>query len=361
MSLALLPVAAVVLQLAAAGEAGTFSVQAPTDALDQPGSHRVVAPLEPGKTYRLLKTGGPEHRWCKLETPAGPGWVVCAGGTGTTPTNPVPSSGAHSCSATCDATPLFSSMPELTPTDREVLQACPARPDASVSRGDVERFFRAHVDDPRLQTALSRAGRSSNREDNVAWLTSLWVGSGPRNAFTHVFCGDDWTRGKVGGLHWLPRYVQLEKEKKVCYGGPVHAGNPLHDGEYTFRFRGVAPWSCAVKDVGGFTADHDPITLVDLGTRAFVRCCPREGRNAVGVYAAPDLGGQRFKIACGTRNGTYGIATFTRSTSFPPARSRHRAPRACGAAPFGFSSALEGGFECTFVHRRAGCSPWPGS
>ncbi len=46
------------------------------------------------------------------------------------------------------------------------------------------------------------------------------------------------------------------------------------------------------------------------GTRAFVRCCPREGRNAVGVYAADDLGGQRFKIACGTRNGTYGIATF---------------------------------------------------
>jgi hypothetical protein len=294
-------------------DAGTFAVQTPTDAVDQPGSHRVVSHLEPGKSYRLLKTGGPDHRWCKLETPAGPGWVVCADGSGTAPSVPAVSTHpevAHSCPTTCNATPLFPAAPDLTATDREVLQTCPARPDASVSRGDVERFFRAHVDDPRLQRALSRAGRSGNREDNIAWLTSLWVGTGPRNAFTHVFCGDDWTRGKVGGLHWLPRYAQLEQEGKVCYGGPVHGGTPLHDGEYTFRFRGVAPWSCAVKDVGGFTVDHDPVTLVALGTRAFVRCCPREGRNAVGVYAAPDLGGQRFKIACGTRNGTYGIATF---------------------------------------------------
>jgi len=311
MALRLLPVAALVFRLAA-GEDGTFSVETPTDAVDQPGSHRVVAHLEPGKTYRLLKTGGPEHRWCKLQTPAGPGWVVCADGTGSLPTgaSPAPPGGSRSCPTTCNASPLFPAMPELTAADREVLQACPARPDASVSRGDVERFFRAHLDDPRIQTALSRAGRSGNREDNVTWLTDLWVGTGPRNAFTHVFCGDDWTRGKIGGLHWLPRYAQLEQDKRVCYGGPVHGGAALRDGEYTFRFRGVAPWSCAVKDVGGFTADHDPVTLVALGTRAFVRCCPRQSANAVGVYAAPDLGGQRFKIACGTRNGTYGIATF---------------------------------------------------
>jgi len=294
-------------------DAGTFSVQTPTDAVDQPGSHTVVEHLEPGKAYRVLKTGGPEDRWCKLETPSGPGWVVCADASGAAPSTSSAASGSgagRSCPTRCDATPLFAAMPALTATDREVLQMCPARPDASVSRGDVERFFRAHLDDPRIQRALSRAGRSGNREDNVAWLTGLWVGTGPRNAFTHVFCGDDWTRGKVGGLHWLPRYVQLEQDGKVCYRGPAHGSAALEHGQYTFRFVGVSPWSCAVKDVGGFTEDHDPVTLAALGTRAFVRCCPREGRNAIGVYAAGDLGGQRFKIACGTRNGTYGIATF---------------------------------------------------
>ncbi len=311
-----LTAAAVVLELVAL-DSGTYSPAAPTDVVDQPGSHTVVEHLAPGKAYRILKTGGPEHRWCKLETPSGPGWVLCADASGATPAPSVStsasrsgSSSGSSCPTRCEATPLFSGMPPLTATDREVLQMCPARPDASVSRGDVERFFSAHIEDPRIQRALSRAGRSGNREENVAWLTGLWVGTGPRNAFTHVFCGDDWTRGKIGGLHWLPRYVQLEQDGKVCYRGPAKGKTALKDGEYTFRFVGVAPWSCAVKSVGGFTEDHDPVTLVALGTRAFVRCCPRDGRNAAGVYAADDLGGQRFQIACGTRNGTYGIATF---------------------------------------------------
>ena len=34
------------------------------------------------------------------------------------------------------------------------------------------------------------------------------------------------------------------------------------------------------------------------------------GCPAVGVYTASDLGPGRFKIACGTRNGADGIATF---------------------------------------------------
>jgi len=288
-------------------DAGTFTPDRPTDALDQPTGHHVVEHLEPGKAYRVLKTGGPDHRWCKLETPSGPGWVPCSGQTAAPVTH---ATAPAKCLTRCDSLPLFQGMPALTAVDREVLGMCPARPDASVSRGDVERFFRAHVDDPRIQRALSRAGRSGNREENVAWLTGLWVGTGPRNAFTHVFCGDDWTRGSIGGLHWLPRYAQLEQEGKVCYRGPAHGSSALGGGQYTVRFVGVSPWSCAVKPVGGFTVDHDPVALIALGTRAFVRCCPRQGRNAVGVYGAPDLGPRRFKIACGTRNGTYGIATF---------------------------------------------------
>ena len=316
----LLPAAALVLQLAGT-DLGTFLVGAPTDAVDQPGSHAIVDHLERGKSYRLLKIGGPDRRWCKLETPKGEGWVVCAAPAPA----PLPPpkhdsgptwSGNGRCATSCKVVPLFREALPLTAADREVLQICPARPDASVSRGDVERFFRTHIEDPRLQRALSRAGRSGNREENVAWLTELWIGTGPRNAFTHVFCGDDWTRSKIGGLHWLPRYVQLEQERKVCYAGPVQRGGPFRDGQYTFKFTGVSPWSCGVKEVGGFTEDHDPVTLVALGTRAFVRCCPREGKNAVGVYQSSDLGGQLFKIACGTRNGTYGIATF-----YPVARA----------------------------------------
>src|SRR5690349_798729 len=150
-------------------DAGTFTPDRPTDALDQPTGHRVVDHLETGKPYRVLKTGGPEHRWCKLETPSGAGWVLCSGETAKTPAAHATAPGK--CLTHCDSPPLFQGMPALTAVDREVLGMCPARPDASVSRGDVERFFHAHLDDPRIQRALSRAGRSGNREENVAWLT----------------------------------------------------------------------------------------------------------------------------------------------------------------------------------------------
>jgi hypothetical protein len=295
---------------------GTYLAGRDQDAVEQPGSSVVIDRLGRGQSYPILKVGGPKGQWCKLETPRGAGWILCAApreeaGARRPPRTSGPVwSGGGQCATRCDVVPLFPHMPELSPVDREVLQMCPARPDASVARGDVERFFRAHIDDPRLQRALSAAGRSGNRDENIAWLADLWVGTGPRNAFTHVFCGDDWQRPSIGGLHWLPRYVQLEQEKKVCYAGPVRRGGPVRDGEYLFKFTGVLPWSCGTKAVGGFTEDHDPVTLVALGTRAFVRCCARNGRSGVGVYAARDLGGQHFRIACGTRNGTYGIATF---------------------------------------------------
>jgi len=310
-------VAAIAAMLAADAPPGSYVVGQPVDAVEQPESKTVVDRLERGKSYPLLKRGGPGGAWCKLETPKGEGWVLCARAAeevapaAAKPQSPVRWSGNGKCATACEVEGLFArSPPQLTATDREVLQMCPARPDASVSRGDVQRFFQAHLDDPRVQKALSAAGRPGDREAAVEWLTSLWVGSGPRNAFTHVFCGDDWTRSSIGGLHWLPRYAQLEQEGKVCYRGPAHGGSALNGGQYTFRFVGVSPWSCAVKQVGGFTVDHDPVALVALGTRAFVHCCPRDGRSSVGVYGASDLGPQTFKIACGTRNGTYGIATF---------------------------------------------------
>src|SRR5215468_5812631 len=99
-----------------AGDLGTFLVGTPTDAVDQPGSHTVVDHLEKGKSYRLLKIGGPDKRWCKLETPSGEGWVLCAGpGPAPTPApphDPGPTwSGNGRCASTCSVVPLFASMP----------------------------------------------------------------------------------------------------------------------------------------------------------------------------------------------------------------------------------------------------------
>ncbi|RKG76600.1 hypothetical protein D7W79_17360 [Corallococcus exercitus] len=347
---------------AALAGSGVFVTEESVDAVEQPESSKVVFAVQPGVSYPLVKKGGPDRAWCKLQGPKAEGWVLCDG----TPTDAVqkapgtdalvradhentrqqqaardstasdaassaeagdaedgavevqapagraaaPGEGA-ACASTCDQSPLFAKAPALSALDREVLDLCPARPDASVSAGDVQRFFAKHYDDARVQRALSAAGRPGSRQANIEWLTSLWVSTGPRNAFTHVFCGDDWQRGPIGGLHFLPRYAQLEAEGKVCYQGAAKGEEAVRGEQYLIRFKGLAPWSCGVKRMGGFSTSQDAVSIAAIGTRAFARCCARGGaKKEGGVYSAPDIGGGNWRIWCGTRNGTYGIATL---------------------------------------------------
>ncbi len=330
--LALLPT--LLLPLAALAGSGAFVSSTRVDAVEQPESKKIVFTVEPDTSYPLIKKGGPDRKWCKLQGPKAEGWVLCDGADETAvqaapsavelvkadkpqKTEAVPAVAimASGCATKCSNPPLFSKAPTLSAVDREILALCPARPYVSVSAGDVRRFFSNHYDDPRIQRALAAAGRSrkgsSAKPTNIEWLTSLWVSTGPRNAFTHVFCGDDWTTRSIGGLHFLPRYAQLESEGKVCFDGPAHGGQAIQGGQYLVRFHGVAPWSCADKKVGGFVPQMEPVALVALGTRAFARCCARDGgKKEGGVYSAPDLGGVPFRIWCGTRNGSYGIASL---------------------------------------------------
>lgn len=323
---------------------GAFVSGVRQEAVEEPGSTKVLFAVEAGKAYPLVKKGGPGREWCKVKSEGAEGWVKCEGTAEVPqeprlsgeflaakdrelrekePREPVPE--AKGCARTCKQRPLFSAPPELGEVDKEVLGMCPARPDVAVSRAEVERFISKHYEDPRLQRALSAAGRPGSagggRQANVEWLAGLWTGTGPRNAFTHVFCGDDWLKDKLGGLHYLPRYAQLEAEGKLCYDGPVRGGQALRGEQYLIRYRGVAPWSCGTKSVGGFARKVDPVEMLAVGTRAFVRCCNRgKGREDGGVYSAPDLGGMSWQIWCGTLNGTYGIATLYPTNERPTCR-----------------------------------------
>ncbi|WP_224361870.1 EndoU domain-containing protein [Hyalangium versicolor] len=329
------------LPLTALAGSGAFVSDTRVEAVDQPESKKVVFTVEPDTSYPLLKKGGPGRKWCKLQGSSAEGWVLCDGAEETAVQKapsatelvkadkpqqlaavPAVAKQASGCATTCSNPPLFSKPPALSAVDREILALCPARPDVSVSAGDVQRFFSNHYDDERIQKALAAAGRSrtgsSAKQANIEWLTSLWVSTGPRNAFTHVFCGDDWLRGPIGGLHYQARYAQLEAEGKLCYDGPARGKSAVIGDQYLISFHGVAPWSCGEKEIGGFSRTQDAVSIAALGTRAFVRCCARDGaKKEGGIYSSPELGGSSWQIYCGTRNGTYGIATLYPSNESP--------------------------------------------
>lgn len=224
----------------------------------------------------------------------------------------------QACAATCEAKPLFGSPKAPDAVDAEVLKLCPARAGERVEPDAIRDFFARHLDDQRLaQAVASVAPFAKSKAERAAWLAGIWSGPAPRNAFTHVLCGDDLDRDKLGGLHLEARYAQLEREGKLCYGGPARGGAACSGGQCTITFRGVQGFSCAVKDVGGFAQGLDALDLLIAGTRAYQACCMGGAPAAVdqagrlregGKYAGPR--GLTFQIWCGERNGSPGIATF---------------------------------------------------
>jgi hypothetical protein len=330
------------LPFAALAGPGAFISPVRVEALAEPESSQAVFTVEPDTSYPLLKKGGPGRKWCKLRGATAEGWVLCDRAEETAVTaapaaaelaaadkepallahHAAIPTGPQECAATCEHPRLFTERPALSEVDREVLALCPSQPEGSVSAEAIHQFFSTHYEDKALQHALAAAGRTvagpEARQANLTWLTGLWVGTASRNAFTYVFCGDDWAHGLIGGLHFLPRYAQLEAEGKLCFTGPAKGEEALQGDNYLIQFRGVAPWSCGEKKLGGFSRSQDALSIAAIGAQAFANCCARAGaKTEGGVYAVPGLGGASWKIRCGTRNGTYGISSLYPTSESP--------------------------------------------
>jgi hypothetical protein len=219
-----------------------------------------------------------------------------------------------SCPASCTSGKrLFPEGKAPDAVDAEVLKLCPADPSKSVEPAAIRAFFEKHLDDGRLaQAVASAAPFAKTKAEKAKWLTNAWSGPARRNAFTHVLCGDDWDKPKLGGLHLESRYAQLEDEGKLCF-----TSGDCDKGQCVIRYRGVQGFSCGTKAVGGFAQGLDALDLLAAGTRAYLGCCmggaPATSDEAGrlrdgGRYAGPN--GITFQIWCGARNGQPGIATF---------------------------------------------------
>jgi ribonuclease T2 len=54
-----------------------FVARRDVDVVDQPDGKNVIAHLQRGQRYTLVKRGGPDRAWCKLDVGAQSGWVLC--------------------------------------------------------------------------------------------------------------------------------------------------------------------------------------------------------------------------------------------------------------------------------------------
>jgi hypothetical protein len=221
------------------------------------------------------------------------------------------------CPTVCTAPGLYRSEPKLVPVDRELISVvCPAPPEDRIAARDVTAFFVRQLGDERLASAAALiAPKADTDATRARRLTAIW---GKHGAFGHVLCGDHWKGRTLGGLHLEARYAQLEREGKLCYGGPARRNrDPCDKGLCSIRFRATRAAGCAEKPKGSFLQGADAIDLLAAGTRAYAACC--KGRRRGGLFAGP--GGATFEIACqGGRDkaiATFFPAGFARPTCGP--------------------------------------------
>lgn len=127
--------------------------------------------------------------------------------------NPVPRALGYGGNA--DITPP---PPPLDAFDKAVLDVC-GPPGKQVSRDEFVSLMRANPDVlGRIRSFTSshvfadRPQRSSG-EAYLADLADAWIGVA---AFDHIMCGQPGEKGRIGGLHFAGRFLQLQQSGEAC-------------------------------------------------------------------------------------------------------------------------------------------------
>lgn len=184
-----------------------------------------------GATHAFIRVGA-ESKWVDLScgrfadgvAVPGAGAGAAAGGTGTGARSqqclPFFDEASDTVNAgfggTVDITPK---PPQLNAFDDAINAACGA-PGKIVGGDEFKAMFRSNTDVlERLKTYTGgkvfgdRAARTST-EDYLADLTEAWFAIA---AFDHIFCGEPSAGGgKIGGLHFHGRYLQLQTNGNAC-------------------------------------------------------------------------------------------------------------------------------------------------
>ncbi len=185
--------------------------------------------------------------------------------------------------------------PRLSDFDHDILRLCGSW-GSEVKARDFEKLMLQKKYRPILQRIQKALGgriytRTNDDSQFVRELRRVWF---EQKGFQHVFCGEI-EHGKLGGLHYAPRYWQAQKQswagyrklKKNYRNRPVAACRrfyikeqikpPVFTTSIAFYPPGKAKKS--VKCLGGYHYLMDAETILIAGTQAFKQANRRAGKN----------------------------------------------------------------------------------
>ncbi len=261
----------------------TFTVTQPCDATVSIRTQRDPVPLTVDQAYTALGENKPtgathafitfdsERRWVALECGQYADVPVTNGGEDgdclpffDDIDNPL----AVGFGGVVDLTPP---PPPLNAFDLAVNAVCGA-PGKQVSRDEFKALLRNHAE---VLTALRAftgdrvfAGRPAPA-DEQAFLNDLADAWFNIHAFDHIFCGEPDPGGKIGGLHFHGRYLQLQQDDLACRLGNDHKAEVVPGVIYTMGVRMPIDGDSARSPVKGYGYTLSAEEILNVVTRAF--------------------------------------------------------------------------------------------
>ena len=187
--------------------------------------------------------------------------------------------------------------PEMTDFDLEVLLLCGGW-GAEVDAVDFEQMMLKQENAAvleRIGKALGNRiyGRAEQRDELVRQLRRVWF---EQKGFKHAFCGEPGYSGYLGGLHYAPRYWQLQDEgwggyrklKKAVHKRPLEKcrkgylreriAPPLYS--VGVEFKDPSGGRNGVKCLSGYNRLMSAEDILIAGTLAFKQANKRVPKNA---------------------------------------------------------------------------------
>ncbi len=295
-------------------------------------------------THAFVRVGS-ESKWLDLSCGrfSDDQAAVLPGGPGGPATQPPPTTTSKAClpffddldnpvrvgfGGSADITPKA---PPLTAFDNAVNTTCGA-PGKVVARDDFKALMRTHpavLEAVRTFTSgkvfASRPPAPSN-EAYLAELTEAWFAV---HAFDHIFCGEPSASGggKIGGLHFHGRYLQLQQSGDACRMDNLRQNEVVPGAVYTMGVMMKNAAGTFVRDARkGYGLTLSAEDILKAATRAFADN-PTPSAESTGCLLGLRDDGQQFTSVFVRRAG--GIRTFYPDAT-PNGRGGPRNP-ACAA------------------------------